>query len=97
SDNNVIFIRQINDFDQNYHSNAAIQWYTRDTCLYRLINRATRSGDINSILKYRFFIIDLYQKLGELHDQIIAASDYSGEKYLAYYRGQSMSSAELDQ
>ncbi len=71
SSDNDIFLKQINDFEQNYHSNAAIEWYTRDSCLYRLINRALCYDDIELIIKYRFFIIDLYQKLNELHQQII--------------------------
>jgi hypothetical protein len=97
SSENDIFLKQINDFEQNYHSNAAIQWYTRDSCLYRLINRALRNEDIGSIIKYRFFIIDLYQKLGELHNQIISSNNRLEQTLLTYYRGQLMSTTEIDQ
>jgi hypothetical protein len=97
SSDNDIFLKQINDFEQNYHSNAAIQWYTRDSCLYRLINRALRYEDIELVIKYRFFIIDLYQKLDELHKQIINSNYHSEQTLLTYYRGQLMSSTEIDQ
>jgi len=97
SSDNDIFLKQINDFELNYHSNAAIQWYTRDSCLYRLINRALRYEDIELVIKYRFFIIDLYQKLDELHKQIINSNNYSEQTLLTYYRGQLMSSTEIDQ
>jgi len=97
SNDNEIFLKQINDFEQNYHSNEAIQWYTRDSCLYRLINRALRYEDIELVIKYRFFIIDLYQKLDELHKQIIHLNNRSEQIILTYYRGQLMSSSEIDQ
>jgi hypothetical protein len=97
SSDNDIFLRQIDDFEQNYHSNAAIQWYTRDSFLYRLINRALRYEDIELIIKYRFFIIDLYQKLDELHQQIIHLNNQSEPTISTYYRGQLIPSNEIDQ
>ena len=87
---------QIDDFEQNYHSNAAIQWYTRETCLYKLVNRALRYEDMESIIKYRFFIIDLYQKLDELYQQMIEQIRYSEAKIITYYRGQTLSSSEVE-
>lgn len=96
SDNDIV-LKQINDFEQSYHSNAAIQWYTRDSFLYRLINRALRYEDIELIIKYRFFIIDLYQKLDELHQQIIHINNQSEQTITTYYRGQLIPSTELDQ
>ncbi len=94
---NDIYLKQISDFEQNYHSNAAIQWYTRDGFLYRLINRALRYEDIEVIIKYRFFIIDLYQKLDELHQEIIHTSNQSEPTITTYYRGQLIPSTELEQ
>ncbi|CAF2045517.1 unnamed protein product [Rotaria magnacalcarata] len=94
-ENNITF-QQINDFEQSYHSNAAIQWYTRDTFLYRLLNRALRCEDVESIIKHRFFIADLYQNLEELHQQILSLSNYSQQPISTYYRGQSMSSSDVD-
>lgn len=96
SDNDIV-LKQINDFEKDYHSNAAIQWYTRDSFLYRLINRALRYEDIELIIKYRFFIIDLYQKLDELHQQIIHINNQSEQTITTYYRGQVIPSTELDQ
>ncbi|CAF0830737.1 unnamed protein product [Rotaria sordida] len=95
-DNNI-FLKQINDFELNYHSNAAIQWYTRDSFLYRILNQALRCEDIASIIKHRFFIADLYQNLDELHNHIISSYNNSQQTILTYYRGQSMSSSEIEQ
>ncbi|CAM4876392.1 unnamed protein product [Rotaria socialis] len=94
-ENNVTF-QQINDFEQSYHSNAAIQWYTRDTFLCRLLNRALRCEDVESIIKYRFFIADLYQNLEELHQQILSLSNYSQQPISTCYRGQQMPSSDID-
>ncbi|CAF0772370.1 unnamed protein product [Rotaria sp. Silwood1] len=94
---NDIFLKQINDFEQNYHSNAAIQWYTRDSFLYRLLNQALRCEDIGSIIKHRFFIADLYQNLEELHNQMLSSYNSSQQTILTYYRGQSMPPSEIDQ
>lgn len=96
SSDNDVFLKQINDFEQNYHSNEAIQWYTRDTCIYRLINRALRYEDIELIIKYRFFIIDLYQTLNELHKEIIYLNNHSEQTITTHYRGQLMSTTEID-
>lgn len=93
---NENYLYQIDDFDQNYHSNAAIQWYTRETCLYRLINHALRNDDMESIIKYRFFIVDLYQKLDELYQQMIEQIRYADAKVLTYYRGQVLARNELE-
>jgi hypothetical protein len=97
SSDNDMFLKQINDFEQNYNSNAAIQWYTKESCLYRLINRALRYEDIELIIKYRFFIIDLYQQLDELHKQIINLNNRPEQTIVTYYRGQLMSSNEIEQ
>ena len=96
SGDNKIFLNQIDDFEQNYHSNAAIQWYTRDTCLYRFLNRALRCEDTELIINYRFFIIDLYQKIDELYQQMREQMNYSEAKLLTYYRGQVLSTSEIE-
>jgi hypothetical protein len=97
SSGNEMILKQINEFEVNYHSNAAIQWYTRDSFLYRVINQTLRCDNIGLIIKYRYFIIDLYQQLSELHNQIIYANNSSKQTILTYYRGQFMSLPDIDQ
>lgn len=94
--NDKISLKQIDEFEQEYHSNAAIQWYTRDTYLYRLINHALRCEDTESIIKYRFFIVDLYQKIDELYQQMREQINYSEATLLTYYRGQVLSTSEVE-
>ncbi len=61
-DNYEIERKKIIEFQQTYSSDACIRWHTSDTFLYRLLNKALRTQNINDIFKYRFYIKDLYQQ-----------------------------------
>ncbi|CAF4084949.1 unnamed protein product [Rotaria sordida] len=72
-------LANINEFEQNYKSTNAIYWYTRPTFIYRLINKALRTEDYESLLIFRFFIIDLcknlqlkYDDLKQHHEQFVS-------------------------
>lgn len=84
--------RKIEQFKTDYKNENVVQWYTRDCFLYRLINRALRTRNIDNIFKYRYFIVDLHQKLFELHRK-----QYPTESSveLTVYRGQLISVDEL--
>ncbi|CAF3693270.1 unnamed protein product [Rotaria sp. Silwood1] len=75
----------INDFEKNYTSYRAIWWYTRQSFLYRLLNKALRIQNIDLIYLFRFFIRDLYQQLLE----------YQCSSIIHVYRGQLMFHDEL--
>jgi tetratricopeptide (TPR) repeat protein len=90
--NNVIELERINEFETTYTADKAIFWYTRDSFLYRLLNKAFRIDDIDIIFKFRFIIIDLFQQLKTLHRDFLQSSD---TKYLTVYRGQRLSTSEL--
>ena len=83
---------QIDEFKREYQSNAAIQWYTRDTFLYRLINQALRCEDIETLFACRLFITDLQKQLSELHEETIRSNNPSNNTKISSYRGQFMSS-----
>ena len=88
---------QIDEFKREYQSNAAIQWYTRDTFLYRLINQALRCEDIETLFACRLFITDLQKQLSELHEETIRSNNPSNNTKISSYRGQFMSSSTIDQ
>ncbi|CAF2839612.1 unnamed protein product [Rotaria sp. Silwood2] len=90
--NNAIEKRKIEQFKIEYTHENVIEWYTRDCFLYRLVNRAFRTRDIDIIFKFRYFIVDLHQRLVEIHQQ-----QYSTKSSveLTVFRGQLMSSEEL--
>ncbi|CAF0958499.1 unnamed protein product [Didymodactylos carnosus] len=91
--NNEKELEKVDEFEEYYESTNAIFWYTRDCFLFRLLNKALRTQDIDIIFKFRFFITDLYQQLKELHSTYIQS--LSTDKVVVY-RGQGMTREELE-
>jgi hypothetical protein len=56
----------IDDFECNYRPNEAVRWYTRDSFLFKLVNKALRTRNIIIIFKFRFFIRDICKQLVEI-------------------------------
>ncbi|CAF1228331.1 unnamed protein product [Didymodactylos carnosus] len=46
-----------------HKANDSIPWYTKETFLYRLVNKAMRTEDIEALYTFRFFIVDLSNML----------------------------------
>ncbi|CAF1480183.1 unnamed protein product [Adineta ricciae] len=84
-------LENIKEFDKHYTPNQAIKWYTRDSFVYKLINKALRTEDIDSLYTYRFYIVDICECLTE-NCQILrdVASD------VTVYRGMKMRRAEIE-
>jgi hypothetical protein len=78
---NLNALQVIDEFLREYTKQTAIQWYTRDTFLYRMLNKCLHIHDIEAINKFGFFIKDLYVQLQEFDHH------KSPEKRLLY-RGQ---------
>ncbi|CAM4852394.1 unnamed protein product, partial [Rotaria magnacalcarata] len=68
-------------------SNQAVWWYTRDSFVYRLLNKALRVQNIDLLFLFRFFIRDIEVQLKQ----------YQCSSLVRVYRGQLMSTDELDQ
>lgn len=62
-----IQLDKIEDFAKNYRSEYAIQWYTTDTFVYRLLNRALRQYNIEVLFLFGFIIKDIQKQLKEEH------------------------------
>ncbi|CAF1365570.1 unnamed protein product [Rotaria sordida] len=87
---NYYALQFINDFEQNYESHQAINWYTRESFLYKILNKALRTQDIEVLYKIRIFIRNLHFHLLEcFHEQ----KNNSTTRLL--YRGQRMSNSEF--
>ncbi|CAF0815203.1 unnamed protein product [Adineta ricciae] len=91
-DNDEIEQRKIREFDNDYVSDKAINWYTKDFCLYRLLNKALRKQDIDLLYTFRFYIADVHQQLQREYKHLKASSTTS---VLHVYRSQAISSIEL--
>ncbi|CAF3199297.1 unnamed protein product, partial [Rotaria socialis] len=79
---------QIEKFSSEYNPNKAIEWYCKDSFVYRLLNRALRTENIDIIYKFRFFITDLHFQLRPLHRQC-------SNQPTKVYRSQQMSINEI--
>ncbi|CAF1449679.1 unnamed protein product [Didymodactylos carnosus] len=91
-----IELRKIDDFAHKYYQEIprnAVRWYTKDSFLYRLLNEACRTGDIDQIYIFRNFISDFLQQLQELHSEFI---DALCGITIKVHRGQAISSNELE-
>jgi tetratricopeptide (TPR) repeat protein len=75
----------IDEFKNTYSSDQAIRWYTRDSFLYRILNKALRIQDTNLLFLFRFFILDIENQLKK--------NQYPSPVTL--YRGQVISKEEL--
>lgn len=77
----------VNQFYLNYHHSDAIQWFTRDSFVYRLINKALRVQNVEVLYLFRIVIRDIFKQLlaRQCKDNILV------------FRGQMMSKRELEQ
>ena len=88
--NNEAQLKLIRNFEETYKSEEAIKWYTKDTFLYRIVNKAIRAANFDLIWKCRFFIADLHEQLQKKQ------SSEERKNSISVYRGQIISKDELD-
>ncbi|CAF1476857.1 unnamed protein product, partial [Rotaria sordida] len=81
---NAAELKKMDEFQSSFKPEDAIKWYTRDSFLYRLLNQAFRSENIDEIFKFRFFIHYLHKQLFSLH------REYAWQKHLIVYHGKSL-------
>ena len=87
--NNKKQLEKIERFDNSYTYDQAIQWYTDDGFLCRLLNKALRTENIQLLYTFRFFIIDLCKAI-EKESRIL-----KNKGILKYYRGTQIPNDEL--
>ncbi|CAF1130589.1 unnamed protein product [Adineta ricciae] len=87
-------LKKIAEFERDYFSMSPILMYTRDSFLYRLLNDACRTENIDMMYKFRYYIHDLYKQLSQLHKEFL--SSLSNSDTLHLYRGQLMSRCEFE-
>ena len=68
-------LSKIDEFTSTYNANDCIRWYTKDTFVYKLINKALRTEDIEQLYTFRYFITDLskslYQEFAQLRNTML--------------------------
>ncbi|CAF1106927.1 unnamed protein product [Adineta steineri] len=83
----------IDQFENEYHIQSAIWWYTSPSFIYSMLNYALRSMEANTIINMGFFIHDLHQQIQQLHQQQL--SSYHDKPFIVY-RGQGLSKANFE-
>ncbi|CAF3532636.1 unnamed protein product [Rotaria socialis] len=96
--NNPAELKKIDEFENDYSPEMAIKWYTRDSFVYRLVNKALRTLNIDIIFKFRFLIIDLHQQLKQYHTNYIQSVSIMNPKRVMHkvYRSQHMGISKLE-
>ncbi len=56
-------LKLITEFERDYLSDYALWWYTRDSFLYKMLNKALRVQNIHLIFLFRFFIRHVVKQL----------------------------------
>ncbi|CAF0834688.1 unnamed protein product [Adineta steineri] len=83
--------KNIEQFKNTYKPENAIEWYTRDSFVYRLVNKALRSLDMEEINIFQPYIKALCRQLEQLHKQ------NQSNKPLTVFRGHgNMTTSQLD-
>ncbi|CAF4979831.1 unnamed protein product, partial [Rotaria sp. Silwood1] len=91
---NVKEIKTIDEFENNYKAENAIWWYTRESCFYRMMNKALRVQDFDMLFALRFFITDIAKQIKSEHEKFIRTSD--DRNIIHVYRGQLIENDELE-
>ena len=73
----------IDQSEQEYRAEDAIRWQSKQSFVYKLVNKALRTEDLDQLQTFRFFVSDLSKRLSEEHQKMLA----SDETILVVYRG----------
>ncbi|CAM4905379.1 unnamed protein product [Rotaria socialis] len=84
----------IDEFEKNYKAENAVWWYTRESCFYRMMNKALRVQDFDMLFSFRFFITDIAKRIRSEHEKFIRTSD--NRNIIRVYRGQMIGCDELE-
>jgi tetratricopeptide (TPR) repeat protein len=84
----------IDEFEKNYRPENAIWWYTRESCFYRMMNKALRVQDFDMLFAFRFFITDIARQMQSEYEKFIRTSD--SRNIIRVYRGQVIGIDELE-
>ena len=88
------FFSQIKDFEKTYTSTVAINWYTRQSFIYKLVNQALRTEDIDALYIFRFYISDLCRQLA--HEYSKFRREHQTCPIFNLYRGCHLTQEELE-
>jgi tetratricopeptide (TPR) repeat protein len=86
-------LNKINKFEQEYHLNSPIWWYTSEWFLYSMLNRALRTQEVDTIINFGIFMRDLHQHIKKLYSEQFASHT---AQVFTVYRGQGMLNMDFE-
>ncbi|CAF1531253.1 unnamed protein product, partial [Rotaria sp. Silwood1] len=84
----------IHEFEKEYKPEHAIWWYTRECCFYRIMNKALRGSDFDTIFDFRFFIADIAKHIKAEYEKFIRTTKI--REPFCVYRGQRINNGDLE-
>jgi tetratricopeptide (TPR) repeat protein len=78
-------LANVKEFSKKYSPDRSLWWYTRESFVYRMLNKALRVQNTDVLFLFRFLIVDLQQQL----------TNHRCSSRVPLYRGQVMSKAEV--
>ncbi|CAF0824845.1 unnamed protein product [Didymodactylos carnosus] len=92
---NATELHILEEFERTYKSTDAIRWYTRETFLYRILNKALRQHNTEVLFLLGFFLCDIYKQLKEQHLKFKSSAAHLDSPTIKLYRGQMMKMTEI--
>ncbi|CAF3228373.1 unnamed protein product [Rotaria sp. Silwood2] len=87
---NRTVLAKIDEFERTYHIDDCIRWYTKDTFVYKLINKALRTQDVEQLYVFRYYITDLSTSLNR------ESKNFLSRNSIVLCRGATISQAEFE-
>jgi len=88
-------LQNVNKIEKEYRNHEPIWWYTCETFLYSMLNRALRLMDVDIIIQMGFFVCDLHKNIADLHSKQFHGQT-SSQSFIVY-RGQSLAQTDFNQ
>ncbi|CAF3362098.1 unnamed protein product, partial [Rotaria sp. Silwood2] len=86
--------KYLNYLENQYQPKYAIREYTKCNFLHKLINHAIRTGDVEELYHFRYYVAHLCTNLAKLSERFRSKQQRLGKTVLTLYRGQQLSREE---
>ncbi|CAF0740910.1 unnamed protein product [Adineta steineri] len=87
---NDLRLESLQQFEKSYDNHSPIWWYTKESFVYSILNKALRTQDTEMMIKMAFFLRDLHEEIKYKHSQTSHTTN------ITVYRGQGMNIADVE-
>ncbi|CAF1485095.1 unnamed protein product [Adineta steineri] len=87
---NDLRLEPLHQFEKDYDNHSSIWWYTKESFVYSILNKALRTQDTEMMIKMAFFLRDLHEEIKYKHSQISHTTN------ITVYRGQGMNIVDVE-